>query len=341
MLRIVKRLKQDSNLEEEAMNCLYQITGGTGLVGTAMERELSLRYICGTCPILPAQYLNRDLSSGLVRADSVSTELCVPTKGLIHLAAKVGGVQSNSRSVSDFFEENMKLNQSVFDFAIKNKIPKVLSLMSTCVYPAEKYVKYPLTEEQLHNGPPHESNFGYAYAKRMLDVQSRAYRQQYGYKFITAIPNNLYGINDNFHLENGHVIPTLIRKIWEAKLNNTTPTFWGDGSPLREFTYAGDIAKILISLMEHYNDSEPVNVGNSEEISIRDLVFMICEELEYEGKISWDESRPSGQFRKPSSNKKLLSLGHWEESNYTTLKQGLKLTCDWFKLNYPNIRGVI
>ena len=152
-------------------------------------------------------------------------------------------------------------------------------MLSTCVYPAAPYVRYPLTENQLHLGPPHDSNFGYAYAKRMLDVMSRAYRQQYGCIFTTAIPNNLYGENDNFDLEDGHVIPALIRKIWEAKIGNKKYIeCWGDGTPLR-------------------------------------------------------------QHRKPSSNKKLLNLG-WEKEDYTSLENGLKKTCEWFKIRYPKVRGV-
>jgi GDP-L-fucose synthase len=174
----------------------------------------------------------------------------------------------------------------------------------------------------------------------MVDVMSRAYRQQYGCNFITAIPNNLYGENDNFDLENSHVLPALIRKIWEAKINNQhSVEVWGDGSPLREFTYSEDIVKILIFLLENYNESEPINIGNTEEYSIKEVVQLLCELLNYDGKINWNINKPNGQYRKPSSNKKLLDLG-WEKENYTSLKQGLKKTCDWFIINYPNVRGI-
>ena len=174
----------------------------------------------------------------------------------------------------------------------------------------------------------------------MVDVMSRAYRQQYGCNFITAIPNNLYGENDNFDLENGHVIHALIRKVWEAKVNQKSSIkCWGDGSSLREFTYSGDIAKILVYLMKEYNGTTPVNIGNTREYSIEQVVNAICEILEYKGSIIWSPERPSGQYRKPSSNKNLLSLG-WKKENYTSLKIGLKKTCEWVKINYPNIRGV-
>jgi len=252
----------------------------------------------------------------------------------------VGGVKANSNYVGDFYFANSNINHNVLNEAKNFGVKKVISLLSTCVYPDEPYILYPLTEDQLHLGPPHPSNFGYAYAKRMVDVMSRAYREQYGCNFITAIPNNLYGEHDNFDLENGHVIPALIRKIWEAKVNkNSSIECWGNGRPLREFTYAEDIAKILVYLMKNYNDPSPINIGNTKEYSIKEVVNVICDILEYDGNIIWSTDKPSGQYRKPSSNKNLLDLG-WKKEDYTSLKTGLKKTCEWVKINYPNIRGV-
>jgi GDP-L-fucose synthase len=174
----------------------------------------------------------------------------------------------------------------------------------------------------------------------MVDVMSRAYRQQYGCNFITAIPNNLYGENDNYDLANSHVIPALTRKIWEAKINRKSSVeCWGDGSPLREFTYSQDIARILIFLLKNYDGAGPINIGNTVEYSIKDVVRILCEVLEYDGKIVWNTEKPGGQHRKPSSNLKLLDLG-WKKENYTPLKAGLIKTCKWFKMNYPHIRGV-
>lgn len=306
---------------------MYLITGGTGMVGNAFKQ------------ILPkAEYPNKVYLSNEKYMDIFSAHM--KDKYVIHLAAKVGGVKANTDLVGDFFLENSLINQRLLEAARKGEAKKVVSLLSTCVYPDSTYVTYPLTEEQLHLGPPHSSNFGYAYAKRMVDVMSRAYRQQYGCNFITAIPNNLYGENDNFDLENGHVIPALIRKIWEAKINNhQSVEIWGDGSPLREFTYSLDIAKILIFLLDNYNEPEPINIGNPIENSIKEVVKILCDLLEYDGKIEWNINKPLGQLKKPSSNKKLLDLG-WEESDYTPLKEGLKNTCEWFKINYPNVRGI-
>jgi len=300
---------------------VFIITGGTGMVGSAFKN------------ILPhAEYITREKFHNL--------NYSIAEKSVIHLAARVGGVKANMDYMSDFFQENSTINKTILDYAHKGGAKKVVSLLSTCVYPDFPYVNYPLTEEQLHLGPPHDSNYGYAYAKRMVDVMSRAYRQQYGCNFITAIPNNLYGENDNFDLENSHVIPALIRKVWEAKINNQKYIqCWGDGKPLREFTYSEDVAKILIFLLNHYEDPDPINIGNTEEYSIKQVVEIICDLLEYKGDVVWQLDKPSGQFRKPSSNQKLLDLG-WKKKDYTSLEEGLKKTCEWFKINYPNVRGV-
>ena len=173
---------------------------------------------------------------------------------VIHLAAKVGGVKGNADYVADFFYDNIKINTNVLEAARKNNVSKVLSLLSTCIYPDN--AKYPLTENQIHDGPPHESNFGYAYAKRMLEVQSRSIRKQYGFKYTTAVPNNIYGPNDNFDLIKSHVIPSIIRKIYEFKNYKKIPEFWGDGKALREFTYSKDIAKALLFLIENYEEEK-------------------------------------------------------------------------------------
>jgi len=257
---------------------------------------------------------------------------------LIHCAARVGGVKANTEFVADFYDENVRLNMDIMEKCRLKRI-KLVSILSTCVYPDAPYVSYPLTEEQLHMGPPHSSNFGYAYAKRMLDVQSRAYRQQHGCNFITVIPNNLYGINDNYDLELGHVVPALIRKFHEAKMRRDKEVIvWGSGRPVREFTFARDAAKIILWLVDHYDGPEPVNVGNTHQVSIFELASLISEIFEFEGKITFDASRPEGQYQKPSSNSKLRNLGWHDE--YTPLRQGLTETILHFQKVYPLVRGV-
>ena len=211
--------------------------------------------------------------------------------------------------------------------------------LDTCIYPDN--ANYPLTEEQIHNGEPHNSNFSYAYTKRMLDVMSRSYRKQYGCNFVTVVANNLFGPNDQFDLENSHVLPAIIRKIFEAKYNNMEEVeFWGDGEALREFSYSKDFAKLLLLTLENYNGEYPLNVGNTEEYSIKNIVEMVCDIFDYKGKVNWNVSKPSGQFRKPSSNKKLLQLGWWKKEDYTPLLHALKETSEWLEKNYLRARGI-
>lgn len=300
------------------------ITGATGMVGTALQK------------IIPEADLISSYDCDLRSAtETYNMFLYYKPSHVIHLAARVGGVLANTTYMGEFYEHNMSMNSNVLESARLIGVEKVVSLLSTCVYPDK--AEYPLTEDQIHNGPPHHSNFGYAYAKRMLDVQSRAYRQQYGCNYITVVPNNLFGEGDNFDLENSHVIPAIIRKVYEAKIHDTPVHLWGDGTPLREFTYSSDLAKILTFLLENYNEADPINVGNTAEFSIKDIVKKIVDIIGYSGPIEWDRKKPSGQLRKPSSTakfKKLISV------EYTELNQALKNTIEWFIMNYPNVRGV-
>jgi GDP-L-fucose synthase len=308
------------------------ITGGSGLLGNAFKKVLpDAKY-----PTRKELNLN-DKTSIIKYIDKCDIS---DVDAIIHLAGMVGGVKANTEKVFNFYTENSSINNNVIDSAVYTGVPKLVCCLSTCIYPDEKYVTYPLTEDQLHNGPPHNSNFGYAYAKRMVDVQLRAANQQYGHEYISVIPNNMYGEHDNFDLENGHVIPSLIRKIWEAKINNS-PSFevWGDGEIYREFTYAEDIARAILFCLQNYHDLEPINIGSTKEYKLKDIITLICKELEYDGDIVYDVTKPKGQVRKPTSNAKLLSLG-WKDEWYTPIDVGLKNTCNWFMQNYPNVRGV-
>jgi len=216
------------------------VTGGTGLVGHALQK------------VLPnAVYLSSKDYDLRNYDECLSMIRKYMPEHVFHLAAKVGGVKANSDFAAEFYYDNILINTNVLNASYNNNVEKVVSLLSTCVYPNK--VNYPLTEDQIHNGEPHQSNFAYAYAKRMLDVQSRSYRKQYGCNFITAVPNNLFGENDNFDLENSHVIPAIIRKIHEANVNNKNVVLWGDGSPTREFTYSLDLANILLFILEKYD----------------------------------------------------------------------------------------
>ena len=204
------------------------IFGSRGLLGSALVKR-------GKGQILEHTRLMGDLTSRL-SAMNVYNDLW------INAAAKVGGVKGNTDYVGDFYRDNIDIANNVLEGARSNNVKKLISILSTCIYPDAQYVNYPITEDQLHNGPPHPSNYGYAYAKRMLDVGSRAYRQQWGCNFITVVPNNLYGPHDNYDVNNGHVIPALIRKFYESYLGGTDVVVWGSGKPLREFTFSEDAA---------------------------------------------------------------------------------------------------
>lgn len=315
------------------MSKINIITGGSGLLGNSFKKYLP------NADYPDSKFLDlTDETRALSFFENVQFVDGIDT--VIHLAGKVGGVKANTEFISDFYAVNSAINNNVINACVKADVRKLVCCLSTCIYPDEKYVNYPLTEEQLHNGPPHHSNFGYAYAKRMVDVQLRAVRQQYGLQYISVIPNNMYGEHDNFDLENGHVIPALIRKIWEAKINNKPSfTVWGDGEIYREFTYAEDIAKAIIFCIQKYNEPEPINIGNPQEYSLKQVIEIIKKELDYSGNIVYDNSKPKGQVRKPSSNQKLVNLG-WKNEWYTPLETGLKKTCEWFIKNYPNVRGI-
>ena len=304
------------------------ITGGTGMVGSAFKEIKS----------------NHDLilvgskDYDLIEKESVYNMIeDASPDAIIHLAAKVGGVKGNTDFIADYFYENILINTNVLNAAKDLKIPKVLSLLSTCIYPDDP--SYPLTEDQIHDGEPHKSNFGYAYAKRMLEVHSRAIRSQYGLNYITAVPNNIYGPCDNFDLNNSHVVPAMIRKIHESKtLDRKLEDFWGSGKPLREFTYSKNIAEALILLVEKYEEEKPINIGNTTQITIRQLAETIKEIYNLDQEIVWDTSKPEGQYKKPSSNNNFIEL--FPDFQYTSLKDGLQETIDWFKKEYPDVRGV-
>jgi len=305
------------------------VTGGSGLVGTALSNSVTNHEI--VC-VSSSDY-------NLIEKPAVEKMLRETSPdAVIHLAARVGGVQANIDSPADFYYENMMINTNVLHSSYNYNIKKVISMLSTCIFPND--ITYPIKESDVHKGEPHETNFAYSYAKRMLDIQSRAYRKQHGCNFVTVVPNNLYGENDNFHSKDSHVIPAMIRKFHEAKLSEKSEVIlWGDGSPMREFTYSKDIADQLLFITENYDEPDPVNLGNSEEISIKSLAEVISSELKYEGKIIWDTTMPAGQHRKPSCKKRVRSLG-WKDEEFTSIELGIKKTCEWFDKNYPNVRGV-
>ena len=234
----------------------------------------------------------------------------------------------------EYFYDNLMINTNVIESARQARVKRLVAFLSTCVFPDN--VKYPLTPNQIHLGEPHSSNYPYAYAKRMADVQIRAYREQYGLNYTTIIPSNIYGPNDNFSLKQGHVMPMLIHKLYLAKQNNTDFIVWGSGKPLREFIFSKDIAKISEWVLENYEGEEPLIISGDEEVSIKDLVGLLVDEFNFKGKVIFDSNKPDGQYRKPSDNSKIKEL--LPEFKYTSFEQGIKETVSWFIKNYEKAR---
>lgn len=253
---------------------------------------------------------------------------------VIHCAAKTGGIWGNMNYKGDFFRDNILINTHVIEAARLYGVKRLVAFLSTCIFPAD--VRYPLTEEKIHLGQPHPSNDAYAYAKRMTDVQIRAYREQYGLEYTAVIPSNIYGPHDLFHLENGHVVPSLIHRAYLARERGEDLEVWGSGRPLREFIYSEDVARLSEWALENYKETEPILFSTSVEHSIKELLEMIVELLRFKGKLIWLHDKPDGIFRKPSDNSKLKNyLPNFE---FTPLYEGLKKTIEWFEANYPNVR---
>jgi GDP-L-fucose synthase len=299
------------------------VTGSAGLLGTALKKVSVGDYYF-------ADRSDADLTS---HEETLALFKRIEPKRVIHLAAKVGGVEANKKFPGTFFQENMLINLNVLGIAKDYRVEKLVSFISTCVFPDA--ASYPLSSMDLHKGAPHSSNMGYAYAKRMLDVQSRAFRQEFGTNFITLVPSNIYGPGDNWNILSGHVVPSLIHKIYHAKINNEALNVWGTGSPLREFIYSDDIARLTLFALDKYEGEEPLILSNAVETSIRDLVENIAGLMNFKGKIAWDSSKPNGQERKPSDNSPLKALNPSFE--FTNLSDGLKTTIEWFELNYESI----
>lgn len=295
------------------------ITGGTGLIGSAFKEGIKVG--------------SKDYN--LIDSNEVDKMFQDHKPNVVvHTAAMVGGVGANMQYPADFFYHNIMMNTNVIEQARKHNIDKLVCFLSTCVFPDK--VEYPLDESKIHLGEPHFSNAPYAYAKRMADVQIQAYNKQYGTKYFSVIPCNVYGPKDNYHLENAHVIPTLIHKCYLAKQNNTVFEVWGDGSPLREFIYSEDVASVIDLLIEKYDGTDPIIISNPQEYTIKQVVDLIVEYVGFEGEVKWLTDKPNGQYRKPSSNQRLRSI--IGDYNFTTLEIGLKKSVEFFILNYPNVR---
>lgn len=249
---------------------------------------------------------------------------------IIHLAAHVGGIGLNQVKPAELFYDNLMMGTQLIHSAYEAGVQKFVCVGTICAYP--KFTPVPFQEDDLWNGYPEETNAPYGIAKKALLVQLQAYRQQYGFNGIYLLPVNLYGPEDNFNPKSSHVIPALIRKVYEAQQRGDKQLpVWGDGSPSREFLYSTDAARGIVMATQHYDEPDPVNLGTNSEVTIRELVELICELMEFQGEIVWETDKPNGQPRRClDTNRAKERFGFVAEVEF---RQGLKNTIDWYRQN--------
>ena len=303
------------------------VAGANGLVGSAIVRCLKRK---GHQFVIEATRKQVDFT------DQVQTEAyfgSVKPEYVFVAAAKVGGIMANKTLPADFIYKNLMIQTNIINCAHGYGVKKLVFLGSSCIYP--KHSQIPITEDQLMTGPLEPTNDAYAIAKIAGIKMCQAYRQQYDFDAISLQPTNLYGVGDNFDPLSSHVIPGIMRRMHEAKLNGDTEFWcWGDGSPLREFLYIDDMAEACYACMENYSDPEIINIGTGYDISIKELTEVIAEVVGYTGDIKWDTTKPNGTPRKVMNVDKLLGLG-WKPK--VDIVEGLTKTYEWFKENYDRI----
>ncbi|ATD54255.1 GDP-L-fucose synthase [Clostridium chauvoei] len=300
------------------------VAGHRGLVGSAIVRNLEAK---GFKNIICKTHKELDLTNQNEVRRFFEEE---KPEYVFLAAAKVGGINANNTYPADFIYENLMIQNNVIKSAHDLKVKKLLFLGSTCIYP--KMAPQPIKEDYLLTGALEETNEAYAVAKIAGLEMCKFFKRQYGDNFISCMPTNLYGPNDNFDLKNSHVLPALIRKFHEAKINNSeTVEIWGTGTPLREFLYVDDMADACVFLMENYDGEQHVNIGTGEEVSIRQLAETVKEAVGFEGELVFNTNMPDGTPRKLTTVEKLNGLG-WKHK--VSLNQGIKMAYEWFLENY-------
>jgi len=296
------------------------VTGGAGFLGSFLVEKLRQR---GAEVFVP-----KIEEYDLVNLEAIQRMLRVAQpEMIIHLAALAGGIGVNRARPADFFYINLMMGAQLMHEAWKQGVEKFVAIGTICAYP--KFTPMPFREENLWDGYPEETNAPYGLAKKMLLVQAQAYREQYNFNAIYLLPVNLYGPRDNFNLQTSHVIPALIRKCIEAKeRGDSQVTLWGDGSPTREFLYVEDAAEGIALAAERYNDSQPVNLGSGDEISIKALATLIARLTGYQGEIVWDTSQPNGQPRRALDVSRAEKFFGFRAQ--TPFEEGLRRTIDWY-----------
>lgn len=322
--------------DEATKPTVVMVTGGSGLVGQGIkefvtENDNANQKEGETWIFLSSK--DGDLTDR--KATEAIFEKHKPTH-VIHLAAKVGGLFANMAQKVEFYRENIIMNDNIMECCRIYKVDKFVGMLSTCIFPDK--TTYPIDETMIHNGPPHHSNAGYAYAKRMIDTMNRAYKEEYGCNFTSIIPTNIYGKHDNFSIEKGHVIPGLIHKCYKAKTDDTPFCIWGTGTPLRQFIYNRDLAELTVWVTREYDEADPIilSVDEEAEVSIKDVALAVAKAMKFEGKVDFDTSKADGQYKKTACNKKLRK--YRPDYKFTSMPDGIQESVDWFVENYETAR---
>lgn len=306
------------------------VAGHRGLAGSAIWRHLESE---GFSNLVGFSSSELDLTN---RPTVLEMMARITPDVVIDAAAKVGGIHANDTYPAEFLSDNLQIQLNVMDAAHQAGVARLLFLGSSCIYP--KFAEQPIKESALLTGALEETNSAYGIAKIAGILQVQAMRKQYGHRWISAMPTNLYGPNDNYHPENSHVLAAFIRRFHEAKMSGAeSVTIWGTGSPLREFMHVDDLASAVVFLLEHYDDPETINVGSGQEISISDLAKLIAEIVGFDGSINHDLSQPDGTPRKMLDSSRLHALGwkpRWE------LREGIADAYEWFSQNPAILRSV-
>ncbi|MGE5305794.1 MAG: GDP-L-fucose synthase family protein [Alphaproteobacteria bacterium] len=301
------------------------VTGGAGFLGSAVVHKLTER---GCSEVFVPRSKDYDL-----RDQRMIARLYEDARPqiVIHLAAVVGGIGANQANPGSFFYDNAVMGVQMMEYGRRSGVEKFVAIGTVCAYP--KFAAVPFREEELWNGYPEETNAPYGLAKKMLLVQAQAYRSQYGFNAIYLLPVNLYGPGDNSDLDTSHVIPALIRKCVEAKEDGREQIIlWGDGSPTREFLYVEDAAEGIVRATEQYDGAEPVNLGTGEEISIKQLAHIVCEEVGFNGRVTWDATKPNGQPRRCLDVSRAQQYFGFRAQ--WSLREGIANTVRWFLEHY-------
>jgi len=308
------------------------VTGGSGLVGSALK-DISQNFSKNYKFI----FLNSKMCNLLDYNQTLNFFIENKPDYIIHLAANVGGLFKNMEYPVQMLEDNILINTNVLKVAHNLNVKKLIACLSTCIFPDN--ISYPINESDLHKGPPHNSNAAYAYAKRLLEVHCEAYNKQYNHNFTCIVPTNIYGPNDNFNLNNAHVIPALIHKCFLAKQTNSKFIISGSGKPLRQFIYSKNLAEMIMLLIENNKNVDTsiiLSPDENSEVSIEYIARTIAKEFDYEEFIDFDLTKSDGQYKKTVSNNKFRNT--YPDYKFINIEDGIKSTVNWFKNNYPNIR---